>query len=248
MASRCYYSEMEIAHITLLATGAAGLIGQNRASDNAVHFLRSLIFSGQMAPGDKLPPERELAKLLGISILTLRAALRSLETSRFLAVTLGSRGGWWVNDAEAISRCWNEWMREHHHQLDDLLEFMRLVETNVASLAAERSTPEDIAALEHFRAGAEEEWKSIVRWHSGFHEALAKAAHNQYLESAVQGIRGELFLPVQQAISGHRIAEIQSMHDRIISAVRDQDPTRAAAEMARHLEFTESLFESVEWK
>jgi GntR family transcriptional repressor for pyruvate dehydrogenase complex len=239
---------MAIAHIPLPTGGAASPLGQNRASDNAVHVLRSLIFSGQLAPGDKLPPERELAKLLGISIITLRAALRSLETNRFITVTLGSRGGWWVNDAEAISRCWKVWMREHHHQLDDLLEFMRMVETNAASLAAERRTPEDIAALEHFRAGAEEEWKSIVRWHSGFHEALAKAAHNQYLESAVQAIRGELFLPVLQIISERRVAAIQSMHDRIISAVRDQDPARAADEMGRHLEFTESLFESVEWK
>jgi GntR family transcriptional regulator, transcriptional repressor for pyruvate dehydrogenase complex len=239
---------MEIAHIPFPASGTAGLIGQNRASDNAVDFLRSLIFSGQLGPSDKLPPERELAKLLGISTLTLRAALRSLETSRFLTVKLGSRGGWWVNDAEAVSRCWNQWMREHQHQLDDLLEFMRMVEINVASLAAERSTPEDIEALEHFRAGADEEWKSIVRWHSGFHGALARAAHNQYLESSVHSIRGELFLPVQQAISEHRIAEIQSMHDRIISAVRDRDPARAAAEMGRHLEFTERLFESADWK
>jgi DNA-binding FadR family transcriptional regulator len=114
----------------------------------------------------------------------------------------------------------------------------------VALLAAERRTAEDIEALERLRAGAEEEWKSLVKWHSGFHEALAAASHNQYLEWAIQAIRGELFLPVQQAISEHRIAEIKSMHDEIIAAVRDQDSERAAAAMGRHLEFTEKLFEA----
>jgi hypothetical protein len=59
-------------------------------------------------------------------------------------------------------------------------------------------------------AGREEEWGSLVRWHTGFHDALTKAAHNQYLEWAGLAIRAELFLPVERAMSEHRVTEIEA--------------------------------------
>ena len=69
------------------------------ASDSAVHYLRSLIFTGELGPGDRLPPERELAERLGISRITLRLALKSLESTGFIVTTRGARGGSRVNAA-----------------------------------------------------------------------------------------------------------------------------------------------------
>jgi GntR family transcriptional repressor for pyruvate dehydrogenase complex len=236
---------MEIRRAPVLPAGADGVaIGGSRASDNAEHYLRALIFSGQLTPGDRLPPERRLAEQLGISTLTLRAALRSLETAGFIVVKLGSKGGWWVNDAKAVKGCWRTWMRHHRHELDGLLEFRKIVETAIASLAAERRTPEDLDALELAELEPQEEWSSVVRWHTAFHDALAKAAHNEYLEWAVKAIRSELFLPVQEVISDHRVAEIRALHDQVLAAVRDRDPAAAADAMRVHLEFTDALFDT----
>jgi GntR family transcriptional repressor for pyruvate dehydrogenase complex len=232
---------MEMDRLPLLANAGSG-IEQSRVSDKAEHYLRSLIFSGQLAPGDKLPPERDLATQLGISIITLRGALKSLEGARFVLVKLGSKGGWFVNDAPAITRCWHDWMRDHRHELDDLLEFRSIVETGVASLAAARRTPEDLETLEQAGCEPQEDWFSVVRWHNNFHDALAAAAHNHYLEWAQQAIRAELFLPVDQVIAEHRVAEIRRVHDEVLAAVQDKDPARAAREMQAHLEFTDKLF------
>jgi len=224
----------EVPDINLLLPSIADF-GRTRASDKAEHYLRSLIFSGRLLPGDRLPPERELALELGISVTTLRTALRSLEANRFLVVRLGAKGGWFVNDATAITRCWRQWLQEHRQELDDLFEFLGLLETKAASLAAERRTEEDLRALE--RAGAElrDDWLSVVRWHNSFHDALARATHNGYLEWALVAFRGELFLPVERAISEGRLAEIRALHDRILAAIREEDSQGAAEAMEAHL-------------
>ena len=177
---------------------------QTRASDIAERYLKSLIFSGQLVPGDKLPSERELAAQFGIARITLRAALRSLETVGYLVIKIGSKGGAWINDAETIMKHWEEWMRTHEHQIGEMLEFRRLVETEIASLAAERRTAEDMELLETVSAQDHHERPSIVHWHFGFHDALASAAHNRYLQQAMMTIRGELFVPIDWVVTGHR--------------------------------------------
>ncbi|MCX8033649.1 MAG: FCD domain-containing protein [Thermoleophilia bacterium] len=221
------------------AAGSAPHLNQalthTRASDKAEHYIRSLIFSGRLAPGDRLPSERELAATLGISIITLRAALRSLEANRYLVVKLGAKGGWFVNNAETITRCWREWLDEHHTELNDLLELLELLEINAASLAAQRRTAEDLAVLEQAGNLLGKEWHSIALWHNTFHDALAKAAHNAHLERAINSLRAELFLPVEQAISEERLSEIRTLHERILAAIRAQDAAGAAEAMKLHL-------------
>lgn len=216
--------------------------GQTRASDLAERYLRSLIFSGRLSPGDKLPSERELAAQFGIARITLRAALRSLETVGFLVVKIGSKGGAWINDAESISRRWEEWMRAHKDEVGQMLEFRRLIETEIARLAAERRTPEDLEMLATAEQTSEEDRTSIVRWHFDFHDALARAARNQYLEHAMVAVRGELFVPVDWALTHTRVVTIEGVHDRILDAVRAGDPARAAEEMGAHLDFSEEPF------
>ena len=222
--------------------GAA--LAQRRASDNAEHYLRSLIFSGRLGPDDRLPPERELATQLGIARITLRAAIRSLETAGFIVVKIGSKGGPRVNNYVAISDCWRDWMQKHKHQLDEMLEFRRLISTRIASCAAERRTPEDLQALEQGVRGSEENRDSIAQWHLSFHDALATAAHNDYLRWADLVIRGDLFQPADKVVSEKKITEILGLHSRILDAIRDQDPDRAAEEMRAHLEHSERIFET----
>ena len=231
-------------HKVLPSNGSPVVAAQTRASDIAERYLKSLIFSGQLTPGDRLPPERELATQLGISRITLRVALRSLETVGFLVIKLGSKGGSRVNDAASITLHWEEWMRAHRHQLAEMLEFRRLIETEIASLAAQRRTAADLKLLKSAGSPPEEGTRPLVRWHFGFHDALAKAAHNVYLEQSMHAIRGELFVPVDWVLTEHRIAQIEGVHDLILDAVRAGDPERARKEMAAHLEFSEKPFKA----
>jgi len=224
-------------------------IGHTRASDIAERYLRSLIFSGRLVPGDKLPSERELAAQFGIARITLRAALRSLETVGFLVIKIGSKGGAWINDAAIIMARWQEWMKAHEHEIHEMLEFRRVIETQVASLAAMRRTDEELATLEKVSAPPRRE-ETVTQWHFDFHDALAKAAHNRFLEQAMIEIRGELFVPTDWVMTTSRALDIENLHDRILEAVRDRDSERASLEMSRHLDAADAPFRQAlgEWE
>jgi len=220
-----------------------GLIGPTRATDNAERYLRSLIFSGELTPGDRLPPERELSAQLGTSRVPLRAALKVLETLGYLVVKRGSKGGFQISDSATLTARWDEWWHAHKHEITEMLEFRRVIETEIARLAALRATPEDVQRLEAACVMPAEDDSSIVRWHSGFHYALAEAAHNRYLEQAMATIRSEIFVPVGHITSEHTPQEFLGLHTRILEAIRQHDPHAAARAMHAHLDFSDRLFD-----
>jgi GntR family transcriptional repressor for pyruvate dehydrogenase complex len=215
---------------------------QIRASDIAERYIRSLIFSGQLAPGDRLPSERDLAVQLGISRVTLRIALRSLEALGFIGTTLGSKGGSRVNDEASIRAKWEEWIGTHRHLLAEMLEFRRLIDIEIASLAAQRRTSEDIDRMERILAARPDGGLQLVRSHFSFHDALAKAARNRYLEQAMVSIRDELFVPVEWASTASRVIEMERLHERMLDAIRAGDPVRAAEETKKLVEFAARPF------
>lgn len=213
------------------------------ASDSAVRFLRAMIFSGELGPGDKLPPERDLGARLGISRMTLRLALKALESTGYIVTTRGSHGGSRVTDASSLARCWNEWMRQHADELDDIFEYRMTVETRLASLAAERRTEEDLRLME--RAVASErrpqDWTSLFRTDIDIHRSIARAARSPRLEQAMLASRGELFIPVDLDRLQDREHQVHDTHEAILKAIRDRDPAAAAEEMRRHIELIRDL-------
>jgi GntR family transcriptional regulator, transcriptional repressor for pyruvate dehydrogenase complex len=230
-------------HWTILPPGITGINTEPvTASDKTESLLRALIFSGQLGPGDKLPPERELAVQLRTSRPTLRTALRALEALGFIVVKIGSKGGFWINDAETISRRWQDWMHANHDRLEEMLDFRRWVELEIARRAAERRTIEDVKVLEACCIPPSPDRLSLVRWHFGLHDALAVAAHNQYLEHAMATIRGQLFAPVDIRPMEIRVDAVVEAHLPVVAAVCAGDAHRAVAEMAILLDNTEAPF------
>src|SRR5438309_10570796 len=67
-----------------------------RASDEVVQQVKALIFGGTLGPGDQLPSEKELAVQFGLSRVTVRDALRVLESQGLIAIKVGARGGAFV--------------------------------------------------------------------------------------------------------------------------------------------------------
>lgn len=211
------------------------------AADRAARYIRSLIFSGQLRPGDRLPPGRDLAERLGISRVTLRLGLKALEGAGYLKTSKGARGGSRVSDMDRLLRCWTGWMRQNSEDLDDILEFRTTVETRIAALAAEQRTVEELTRIETADAMYRETRSSLFRWDAAFHDALARAAHSPRLEGAMIAVRGELFLPVDQALHEHRTEDVHAFHKAIIVAVRDRDTCRAAETMRDHIADTRRM-------
>lgn len=213
------------------------------ASDSAVRFLRALIFSGELGPDDKLPPERDLGARLGISRMTLRLALKALESTGYIVTTRGSRGGSRVADAASLSRCWTTWMQEHSVELDDIFEFRSTIEAKLAALAADRRTSEDLEDMEHAVATERQpqEWPALFRTDVDIHRAIARAAHSPRLERAMMAARGDLFVPIRLDRLENRPHQVHTSHLDIIAAIRAQDSGAAADLMAAHIDLVESL-------
>ncbi len=212
------------------------------ASDGVARLIRGLIFSAELSPGDWLPPSRDLAERLGISQLTLRLGLRSLETSGYLVTSRGARGGTRVEDIETLSRIWVAWMAAKGDEVDDMWEFREIVESHVARLAAERRTAKELAAIETaLAAAAADSHTAVLRWNGSFHDALAAAAHSSHLARAVVSVRQELFLPAGLLLREHPADELRAAHGEVFAAVRDREPERAGACMHSHLAWTRQI-------
>lgn len=212
------------------------------ASDGVALVIRGLIFSGELSPGDQLPPSRDLAARLGISQLTLRLGLRSLEAAGYVVTRRGAHGGTRVSDIEAISRMWLAWMEAKGDEVRDMWEYREIVECSVARFAAERRTTEELAAAEAaLDAAAADSYTAVLRWNGAFHDALAAAAHSSHLARAVVAVRQELFLPVDLLLREHSADELRAAHGEVLAAVRDREPERAADSMRAHLEGTRGM-------
>jgi GntR family transcriptional repressor for pyruvate dehydrogenase complex len=213
-------------------------LAPDTASESAKRYVRSLIFWGELGPGDKLPAATELAARLGISRVTLRLALRSLESTGYLITTRGAYGGSRVTDVASLTRCWARWMAAHDDELDDIFEFRCTVEGRLAALAAQRRGDEDLAAIERAleRERDERQRSSLFRADAEIHRTIARAAHSPRLARAMNEVRMELFLPVDQDLLLHRETYVYDSHVAIVAAIRDREPERATAAATAHTE------------
>lgn len=209
---------------------------QNLGGDVA-HLLRARIFSGELAPGERLPSEKDLAAQLGVSHPTVRVALRSLRECGLITTTRGVGGGSSVTSAERLDECWVEWALKNRENVEHIFEFQTILETHIARLAAERRTDEDLRVMEcaitRERAGFLP--TSQLGPDTDFHHALAAAAHNQRLAQVSNQTRSQVFLPLWRPPSSEWWMGSIENHMGIFRAVRARDAQGAAEQLRRHL-------------
>lgn len=203
-------------------------------------LIRGLIHRGELAPGDRLPPERALADQLGVARVSLRDALGQLQQEGYLIARRGALGGTFVTGLAEPRRRWLRRMRENPADFDDIIDYRIAIEAQAARLAARRRGQSGLSAIEE-----------VVRWRPGlsklssfraadsvFHRAIAEAAHSPRLEAAIDEARGLLFLPTDALVYPPGTDRSLGGHGRIAAAVRDGDQDQAAAAMRAHIEST----------
>ena len=205
--------------------------------------LRRSIHLGHFGAGDKLPPERELAKLLGVSRTTVREAVRVLEGEGLVEIRRGSAGGISVKP-QSMGRTE---LRRRMREFEEIIEFRLALEPMAARLAAERRTKADIVALDKAfewlaaiaETGAEGAVSDWVRADGEYHLLIARMARNARLLNAIEEARAGMFLPIG-AVFGRLESRAHLMHlelhDAIVAVAGDGD--RAAAAMTAHVEAT----------
>ena len=191
--------------------------------------LRRSIALGEVVPGERLPAERTLAATLGVSRLTVRAALRVLQDEGALVTRRGPAGGAFVT--------------ARSHGLDaahvvEVFEYRLAVETRAAQLAAGRRTTEDLARLEECGRALREsaDAGAFRRADSAFHLAIADASGNGMLRASIEDARAAAF----DSFDAHPFRVLRDTtargHDAIALAIEAGDDAGAARAMAEHLD------------
>jgi len=208
------------------------------AAELVVNVLRGQIEKGLLKPGDRLPPERELAQRIGVSRPSVRAGLRSLAAMGVVQTKHGS-GTYIANTPQLDSRPLGLLAALHGFTPEQMFEARRVLEVGVAGLAAERATPEQIAAMAEEVTGmfaSVDDPEAFLRHDIRFHRAIAMASGNPILASLVEMVSSLYFEHRRRNLPrGRDLREIAATHRAIYHAVRAHDVERARKEMSVHL-------------
>jgi len=166
-----------------------------RTSDEIASRLRELIVSGELKPGDKLPPERELASRFGVGRNGLREALRSLEMIGLLELRLGKSGGAFITGGrpDLVSGQMTDLLRMGNVSLPSVIEARIWIGEIVVRIACARHTEDDVAALEDNvrtveRLFAEGQLVEKTQKNIEFHLLLARATKNATMVIVMQSL------------------------------------------------------------
>jgi len=219
------------------------VIKKTRIYEEVVSQIHDLIREGKIKPGDQLPAERELAETFRVSRTSVREALRALETQGLVISRTGM--GTFIADLpiESLMATLATLLTEEKDLLTDVFEMRKLIEPQIAALAAERATQTDIERLKKILAkqrGQVEEGKTGVEADAEFHYSIGQATQNQALEKLVSGLMEILSRSREESLQtpGRSQASLDS-HYKILSAIEDHDQESARLAMLYHIEQVE---------
>src|SRR6266571_3430445 len=212
-----------------------------RVSDQIAQQLQTAIFSGKLKPGDRLPPERELAERFEASRSSVREAIHTLEMAGLVAIRPGAGGGAQVTepDFDLLANTLRTMLRTGRFELAELYQARLLLEPGVAEIAARVADDEDIALL---RASLEEGRHLLARKAQtapasyNFHFLLAKAAKSNLLLMLISSLMDLVHKSDQ--VSGPRpqlSPPIVRAHEAIVDAIERHDADEARRLTTEHL-------------
>lgn len=216
---------------------------RDAAASQAVAHIQDLIRRGAVRPGEKLPSERELSRMLGVSRSTLREAIRALIVMNILVSRHGD--GTYVSSLEpdVLSAPLTFAFDMRPALVGHLFEARRILETACARLAARRISAQELEKLEELVARDDEDADELIDSDVALHTAIAHATGNPIL-LALMGSIGQLALESRRttvSLPG-QAARARRDHRRIVAALARRDAEAAAAAMDAHLQGVERAF------
>lgn len=215
-------------------------------SEEVFDQIKSAILDGTLKPGDKLPPEREMMKQLGVSRIPIREALKLLANMGFVETKQG--GGSYIRSllADRVRDPLNSIIKDNVEKIFELLEVRKEMETWSAYYAAQRATTDDIAALarmvEETKACYDTGKNPPARLDADFHLTIAHASHNTiraHLTHTIYDVFSEYFNYLIENVCYNQKYQqtICDQHFRIYDAISRRDANMAQDTVAEHLEF-----------
>ena len=218
--------------------------------EEVVEQLKMMLTAGELKPGDKLPSERDMAESLGVSRASVREALTTLEAIGILEIKPGE--GTFVKhtaDAETFAPLTLVLTVERNSGAQ-LMEVRRVLETEIAALAAERATNDNLNKIE----ASLDQMKGALNTHDAvetdlrFHFAIAEATQNTILVRLINTIADLMhhtFKGKRETMYAHSPSSQRIIHEHeaIYQAIKKGAPEEARAKMLEHINHVETEIE-----
>lgn len=219
-------------------------IKHTKISEEIANQIKHLIVDGKLKPGDRLPPEREMIKQLGVSRPSLREALNSLVTMGFLEVRQAKRTFVKSVTSKLIDDPLALLIKADEQKIFDLIEVRKAIETWAAYHAAQKASEGDIQQLAIIIGEMEkafEEGRSWEKEDADFHLAIAKATHNTIHMHIMSGIYDLLRESMSKIFTDReKVKKLMTHHQQIFNAIKNRSPEKARQKTLDHLNFVES--------
>jgi GntR family transcriptional repressor for pyruvate dehydrogenase complex len=209
------------------------------AVSEVVKQLTGLLTRGDIAPGSRLPPERQLSESLGVGRSAVREALAALEILGIVSVRPGSGTYLRENTSELLPTTLSWGLMLSASRTAELLEVRGGLEIQAATLAATRITPDELAKLHEYvgiMRDSFDDMNAFIEADARFHLQIASSAGNVVLRDLLQTVRSLLRLWVERGLKTQQQAsDAYREHVAVLEAIESGDPEAAEAAMTSHM-------------
>ena len=204
--------------------------------------IRSMLHSGELKAGDRLPSEQDLATGFGVSRPVVREALRTLEMAGILELKLGTKGGAYIREgnADMLAQPLQDLIALGRISIPNLIDARRMIHSVIMQSACEHGTAADFAAIEANllrmeTLAKEEDWAARTDEAVQFFHLIAKATHNEVMVILIDSLMQILrYVVLEKTPAGHR-PELVPMRRKILASLRARDSAQAIEHLNSYL-------------
>ncbi len=228
-------------------------IRPKKISEEIVEQIREMISQGDLKPGDRIPSERELSAMLGVSRPSVREAIMVLDAMGLVEARQG--GGTYVRSLAETSLAdpLSQMVEADPRLLPALVEVRKGLESWSACLAAQRADAKDLALLQELvgkmtHKAAKGVWDSDLD--ARFHSAISAASHNTIQIHVLTSIHSLFYTSLRLSLVdfNQREGDVQLLcrqHQSIYAAIADHDAERARLMMLEHLSAVDTKIDKI---
>lgn len=222
------------------------IISKELISDQIKSILKQSILNGNFKPGDKFPPEVEIAKQYNVSKVSAREALKGMETEGLIQKKRGAFGGSFIAEPgseKMVDVVINSYLFGGI-TASELAEFRRILEPGLAKLAAQRRTNKDLVAMEEcinevdesIKRGQPDQTKAI-----GFHRLIADACYNRFISALMEALV-KVFQQVLAKSPDLKTAKKDLQYNKLfLKYIQERDGEKAQIVMADHFDTLDEM-------
>jgi GntR family transcriptional repressor for pyruvate dehydrogenase complex len=216
------------------------VVDRQKLNEQIAEKIQQQIAQGMLKPGDRLPPERELATLLKVNRATVREAIHLLSERGLVERKNGRGTRIMAMRPGSVGAAINRFFESNNCSQRELHEFRSIFEPRVAAFAAANARAEDIKKLGAVLRALEEAWveqdiQRLAATDAQFHLALAAASHNTLILAVASGLNIVMERSMKMNHASAHDEESFRTHRVIYRAVARHDTTMAEESMMKQL-------------